>query len=135
LPGRLPLGGGAGSLNKLTTDPEVMDRYADGGQLNSGRGSTNFFVGNTFDFGYLGALLSVTLVVLVGVLVVRTARRDKGLAAFLAALFLVDFQFNNGFRFGFVHALLGVLVAVATGQVVRPTGAATSRTARSSSPP
>ena len=135
LPPRLPLGGGAGSLNKLVTDPEVRDRYANGGQLNSGRGSTNFFVGYTFDFGYLGALLSVALVILVGALGVSAARRDRGLSAFLAALFLVDFQFNNGFRFGFVHALLGVLVAVAAGQVVQPTAAATSRTARSSGPP
>jgi len=112
LPPRLPLGGGAGSLNRLTTDPEIRERYIDGGQLNSGRGSTNFFLGYTFDFGYLGALLSVALVVLVGVAAVRNARRDHGLTAFLATLFLVDFQFNNGFRFGFVNVLLGVLIAM-----------------------
>jgi hypothetical protein len=110
LPARLPLGAGAGSLNKLTTDPAVRARYIGGGDLNAGRGSTNFFLGNTFDFGYLGAVLSVALVVVVGALTIRTARRDHGLSVFLATLYLVDFQFNNGFRFGFVHVLLGVLV-------------------------
>lgn len=114
LPSRLPLGGGAGSLNKLTTEPEVRERYMDGGQLNAGRGSTNFFVGYAFDFGYLGALLSVALVLLVGAVAIKTARLDRGLSVFLATLFLVDFQFNNGLRFGFVHVLLGVLVGVSS---------------------
>ena len=109
LPSHLPLGAGAGSLNKLTTDPAVRDRYIDGGQLNSGRGSTNFFLGYTFDFGYLGAVLAVTLTVLIGVLALKAATIHAGLSAFLATMYLVDFQFNNGFRFGFVHVLLGVL--------------------------
>jgi hypothetical protein len=112
LPPRLPLGAGAGSLNKLTTDPDVRDRYIDGGELNAGRGSTNFFLGYAFDFGYLGAVLALTLVVLVGVLAFRAARLDHGLSAFLVTLFLIDFQFNNGFRFGFVHVLLGVLIGI-----------------------
>jgi len=122
LPPRLPLGGGAGSLNKLTTDPEIREQYIGGGDLNAGRGSTNFFLGYVFDFGYLGAALSVTLVILVGVLAVAVARVDQGLSAFLATLYLVDFQFNNGFRFGFVHVLLGVLIGVASMTRLEPSG-------------
>jgi hypothetical protein len=120
LPSLLPLGAGAGSLNKLTTDAGVRDRYLDGGELNAGRGSTNFFLGYAFDFGYLGAALALTLVVVVGVLAFRTARWDHGLSVFLVTLFLIDFQFNNGFRFGFVHVMLAVLLGVSTRHAVRP---------------
>lgn len=112
LPALLPLGGGAGSLNKLTTDGDFRDRYIGGGELNSGRGSTNFYLGFIFDFGYLGGVLALALTGLVGLLALRATRWDGGLSVFLATLLLVDFQFNNGFRFGFVHVLLGLLLAI-----------------------
>lgn len=113
IPRHLPWGAGAGSSNQLTTDPQVRELYLNGGELNSGRGSTNFYLGYVFDFGYLGALVAIALTVTIGVLVLRAARVDHGLSAYLAVLFLVDFQFNNGFRFGFVHVLLAALVAQA----------------------
>lgn len=112
LPERLPLGAGAGALNKLTSDPAVRDTYADGGELNTGRGTTNIFLGLVFDFGFLGAALSVALALLVPALALSLPTGERGISAFLAFLYLVDFQFNNGFRFGFVNVLLGVLIAM-----------------------
>lgn len=114
LPKHLPLGAGAGSLNELTSDPGIRDRYIDGGELNSGRGSTNFFVGYTFDFGPAGAVLALALVALAFVVAFRVASLDHGVSLFLTSVYVVDFQFNNGFRFGFVHLLLGVAVGTAS---------------------
>ena len=113
LPHHMPLGAGAGSLNELTSDPAVREKYIDGGELNSGRGSTNIFLGYTFDFGPAGTAVAVALVVVVLGLGIRLVPVDKGLSVFMTLLFLVDFQFNNGFRFGFVHLLFGVAVAQA----------------------
>ena len=89
--------------------------------MNSGRGSTNFFIGYAFDFGLVGLVLGPALLAMIGWLALRIAPQDLGLAAFLTTLFAVDFQFNNGFRFGFVHVLLAVLIAAAatTGQQQR----------------
>lgn len=120
LPHHLPLGAGAGSLNELTSDPAVRAEYIDGGELNSGRGSTNFFLGYTFDFGPAGSAVALALVLVVLALGLRLAPRDGGLSVFLALLYVVDFQFNNGFRFGFVHLLLGVAIGTAGGTSSRP---------------
>ena len=111
LPKHLPLGAGAGTLNELTSDPEVRDRYIDGGELNTGRGSTNFFIGYTFDFGPFGTLLAIALVVVTLLIATRLLTVDHGVALYLAVVYIIDFQFNNGFRFGFVHLLLGVAAA------------------------
>ncbi len=106
-PDRPILGHGAGSLAYESTLTRNIERYAGGGELNAGRGSTNLFLTSFWDLGALG-------VVAVGILVVvwlRSAWAVRGQYPALlplAILLLVDFQANNGIRFGFVWCLIAI---------------------------
>lgn len=101
-------GHGAGSLNYETTLQENREEYVGGGELNTGRGSTNLFATSFWDLGLPGLLIVVGLTAAW----VRASWRlaDQLPVLFpLTTLLLVDFQINNGIRFGFVWVILAVV--------------------------
>lgn len=100
-------GHGAGSLAYESTLSSNAIRYAGGGSLNAGRGSTNLFYSSLWDLGIVGLVLMVCLV-LSWLRVARRASLSYPAIMPVTVLILVDFQFNNGLRFGFVWLLMAV---------------------------
>lgn len=108
------LGHGVGSLAPLAVDPLVRLEYAGGGELNSGRGSTNVFYATVFDLGLTGLVLMLLLFYFLFRICVLA--EEKGVLALgLVSLVLIQLQASNGFRLGVVWAVF-VLAILASGR-------------------
>ncbi|WP_284231264.1 O-antigen ligase family protein [Arenivirga flava] len=110
--GRHPiLGHGVGSLAPLAEDPLMRQIYAGGGELNTGRGSTNLLLTNLYDLGVVGLLLVVALIVslIVGT---RGVAMPQVVARAILLVALIQFMASNGFRLGIFWALMAVVIFV-----------------------
>ncbi|GMA28063.1 hypothetical protein GCM10025874_13160 [Arenivirga flava] len=85
--------------------------YAGGGELNTGRGSTNLLLTNLYDLGVVGLLLVVALIVslIVGT---RGVAMPQVVARAILLVALIQFMASNGFRLGIFWALMAVVIFV-----------------------
>lgn len=99
-------GNGAGVMGKLSLLPSIQNLYSGGGQLNTGRATTNIFLGQAASVGIVGTIPFVVWFIQG---IVRGFRNPNG-PIFGAILLLcaVDFEFNSGIGYGFFWVFMGL---------------------------
>lgn len=99
------VGNGSGGMAKLSQDEEIRQKYIHGGELNTGKGNANIFLGLMFDTGIVGLFIFLMIMAKVGWMLKKTFQKTDFISIGLVGasmLLLIDFNFNNGFRMGFV---------------------------------
>ncbi|MHB1610562.1 MAG: O-antigen ligase family protein [Sulfobacillus sp.] len=101
------IGNGAGIMGKLSNLPSIQSIFAYGGQLNTGRATTNVILAQLASVGIIG---TVPFVIWLGNALVYGLKKSQGspIIGVILILCLVDFQFNSGTGYGFFWIFMGM---------------------------
>lgn len=108
------VGNGSGGMALLSELEENRNKYAGGGDLNTGKGNANIFLSVLFDTGIVGLTIFITILLRISWMLKNTFNKNNYISLGLMGcciLLLVNFNFNNGFRMGFVWFHLALITS------------------------
>ncbi|PSR33402.1 MAG: hypothetical protein C7B46_10115 [Sulfobacillus benefaciens] len=110
------IGNGAGIMGKLSSLPSIQSMFAYGGQLNTGRATTNVFLAQLASVGIIGSIPFVVWIFQGLIRGFKSSWYGPIIGAILLLCF-VDFQFNSGTGYGFFWVFMGMAgMGAATGK-------------------
>ena len=93
-------------MGKLSLLPSIQNLYSGGGQLNTGRATTNVFLGQLASVGIVGTIPFAVWFVQG---IARGLKNPNGpILGAILLLCAVDFEFNSGIGYGFFWIFMGL---------------------------